>query len=127
MNGPTILTYNLDSLTRSGVQALCRYLGFHFKSVARSEFALPIGLLAGIPMKAPASPVPEAAFSDPMLVMCHLLGDQLDAFLQGLRAQGIRIPLKAVLTPSNVGWSAPQLHAELLSEHEAMRSALRKP
>jgi len=34
------------------------------------------------------------------------------------------IPLKAVLTPSNMKWTAVQLHNELKNEHEAFRRSI---
>ena len=57
-----------------------------------------------------------------MLVMCNLDEPRFKAFLAALRSTGMpSIPLKAVLTPTNVAWNAFQLHEELSREHEAMR------
>ena len=122
MNGPLVLTYNLDALTDAGVRAVCRAQGIRVRAVAPSEYALPVGALAGIPV----APRPEAAppdrFGDAMLVMCHMLSPQLDAFLQGLRDGGVpRVALKAILTPFNVGWNSAQLRDELARERDAVR------
>ena len=67
------------------------------------------------------APAPQARFDEAMLVICHMLSDQLDALLEGLRQAGVRVALKAVLTPSNVAWSSIQLHSELAREHAEMR------
>ena len=72
--------------------------------------------------------LPEAAppdrFGDAMLVMCHMLSPQLDAFLQGLRDGGVpRVALKAILTPFNVGWNSAQLRDELARERDTFRES----
>ena len=117
---PIILAYNLDGGALAALNALCARQGLRCRSVAPGEYGLPIGALAGLP----AAKAPSAAgrFDDAMLVMCGLLGPQFDAFLQALREPGMpRVPLKAVLTPTNVVWSSAQLRDELVREHEAVR------
>ncbi|MBR1821294.1 MAG: DUF3783 domain-containing protein [Clostridia bacterium] len=121
MAGMLLLTYNLDEGTTQRLQTLCQRQGIRYRAVAPSEYALPIGALAGIPVSKAAKVGLNAYFSDPMLVMCHILSPQLDAFLRGMREEGVpRIPLKAILTPSNVTWNSLQLRDELAREHEAM-------
>ena len=121
MAAPLILCYNLDAESLQRLRAVCEAQGLQIKAVAPWEYGAPIGALAGIPMqKGPANRA-LAGFTDPMLLMCHLLSPQLDAFLQGMRAYGVpRIALKAVLTPSNVTWTSCRLRDELAREHEAM-------
>lgn len=121
MAEPLLLTYNLDLRSDAMLRALCQSMGIRCRSVARDEYALPVGALAGIPAVAPRN-APSAPFDDPMLVMCHLSKPQLDAFLQGMRDAGVpRVALKAVLTPVNVAWSSRALRDELAREHEALR------
>ena len=121
MAEPLLLTYNLDPLTEGGLIALCRRQGIRLRPVRQDEYALPIGALAGIPVAGSGKGEAAPAFDDEMLVMCHMLSDRLDAFLQGMRDLGIpRIALKAVLTPSNVAWNSVQLRDELAREHAAM-------
>lgn len=121
MAAPLILCYNLDGETTDRLRALCAEQGLLLKAVPPWEYDLPVGALAGIPV----AKKPEAAggtFSDPMLLMCHLLSPQLDAFLQGMRDRGVpRIALKAILTPGNVAWTSRQLRDELAREHEAVQ------
>ena len=46
----------------------------------------------------------------------------LNAFLHGFRADKIPpVSLKAILTPTNAGWNALQLHDELVKEREAIQ------
>ena len=120
MAQPLVLIYNLEAPVEVRLTALCERQGIAVSRVNPWEHGLPIGALAGIPVGRTSAPVMEAGFSDPMLVMCHMLSFQLDAFLQGMRSDGIpRIALKAVLTPSNVTWSSVKLRDELAREHEA--------
>ena len=120
MAEPILLIYNLDEGTDLQLRSLCEAQRICCRAVSPGEYALPIGVLAGIPVAAPAEETLWAGFSEPMLVMCHMLSPQLDAFLMGMRQIGIRIPLKAVLTPANVRWSSRRLRDELTTEHEAV-------
>ena len=121
MATPLLLTYNLDFMTTEKLSALCADMGIELRAVKPFEYSLPIGALAGLPFAGPGQFSMQPAFPDQMLVICHILSDQLDALLTGMRAAGIpRIALKAVLTPNNVTWSSGKLYAELKREHEAM-------
>ena len=121
MAQPLLLTYNLSGDTAAKLDVVCAAQGIRVRAVEPFEFALPIGALAGIPVSKGPGSMPPSAFNDEMLVMCHMLSDQLDAFLRGMRAGGVpRIPLKAVLTPTNVSWDSLRLRDELAREHAAM-------
>lgn len=61
-----------------------------------------------------------AAFDDPMLLFCGFSAARLDLALNGLRREGISVPLKAVLTASNRDWTAFALRDELVREHAAL-------
>lgn len=120
MAQPLLLTYNLKTGASAALDSICRTLGIRIRQIDPWEYGLPIGALAGIPVKGGASPsgTPAPPFEDEMLVMCHMLSTELDAFLQAMRDQGLpRIPLKAVLTPVNVLWSSTTLRDELAREH----------
>ncbi len=124
MAKPLLLTYNLKPGTAAGLGKICRVLGIRVRGVDRDEFALPIGALAGIPVARPSNAEASAAapFDDEMLVMCHMMSNELDAFLRAMREAGMpRIDLKAVLTPMNVLWNSADLHSELAREHASMQ------
>lgn len=53
--------------------------------------------------------------------MCGLEEAQLDGLLGAMKAAGIIIPLKAIATPHNKGWSLAQLMRELRRERETLR------
>ena len=124
MAKPLLLTYNLKPGTAAGLDKVCRDLGIRVRGVQRDEYALPIGALAGIPVTRPSSAQAATAlpFDDEMLVICHMLSSELDAFLQAQREAGMPpIGLKAVLTPVNVLWNSTDLHSELAREHASMQ------
>ena len=124
MAKPLLLTYNLKPGTAAGLGTICRDLGIRVRGVERDEYALPIGALAGIPATRPSNADASTApsFDDEMLVMCHMMSNELDAFLQAMREAGMpRIDLKAVLTPINVLWNSSDLHSELVREHASMQ------
>ena len=121
MLGATLLMYNLDGPAGAALKVLCRKTRVQWKEVPPEDYARPLGALVGLPAPAAEAPAaPAVSFSEPMLVMAGLLRPQFDALLQGMRQQGIRVPLKAVLTPTNVTWTSLQLHDELIREHEAV-------
>ena len=121
MAQPLLLTYNLSPDTAAAVKRLCDGLQIRCRAVSPGEFALPVGALAGIPVAKPPSAPPARIFGEAMLVICFMLSDQLDALLAALRQAGVVIPLKAVLTPTNVAWSSARLRDELAREHEQMK------
>ena len=67
----------------------------------------------------------SAPFTEEMIVMQDLSPRQFHGFLDGLKAAGIRVPLKAVVTEHNAGWSSGRLCRELKAEHEAMQAGSR--
>lgn len=127
MAEPLVLTYNLDATAAAKLDDVCKRQGVRIRAVALYEYALPVGALAGIPVSKQPEANPVMGFSDPMLVMCHMLSPQLDAFLQGLRDGGVpRVALKAILTPFNVAWSSIQLHDELVKERDEVEKRSKK-
>ncbi len=114
---PRVFLYNIpegEKLVKIRIAALRS--GLTCVSVPPEDFSRPIGTLAGEKGSAPAS-TDEKPFSDEMLLMEEMDG----AFLDSLRAMGVLIPLKAVLTGQNRQWSSNALHRELSREHEAFR------
>lgn len=56
-----------------------------------------------------------------MLILCRFTGSRTDSLLLNLRKAGVPpIPLKAVVTSQNAGWTLSRLYEELEQEHEAL-------
>ena len=121
MRRATLLGYNLPETMKNPMGALCTSMGIGFRPVEKTEHSAPLGLLAGLPVASTGSREVEP-FDAPMLVMCGFDEDTFNAFLEALRYSPMpRVPLKAVLTPTNAMWNGSQLYSELLREHEEMQ------
>lgn len=122
MNAPMILVYNLEKKKADALRILCLKLNIRVRSVEAAEFAEPIAALARF-QPCIGTAFEGEPFRDEMLIMVNFGEKLFNALLQGLRASHIFIPLKAVLTPTNMQWPSTMLHDELLKEHEAMQKA----
>ena len=127
MATPIVLAYNLSTATEALLEVVCNSRRVQLKPVSPEEYSRAIGSLAGIPMHQASAAERDVRFPEPMLVMCHMLKPELDAFLDALRQSGApSIPLKAILTPTNATWNARMLRDELMREHEAVMRKLGK-
>lgn len=116
---PCALVWNYPE-TEPGFAALadaCRAHGLALIPVSPADTGRTIGSLCGgagpAAADAPAGDWPAA------LIMNGLDRARLDSFLNRLRAGGVSIPLKAMVTPTNQGWTLAALLAELVRERDA--------
>ena len=87
---------------------------FTAKLVTADDGSLTLGQLLDGAMGQGEAPADEC------LVFAGFERNELNAMLESLKMSGLRIPLKAVLTPHNVGWRLLDLIAELKKEHAQM-------
>lgn len=126
MNAPQILMYNLDNPRKLKILMICGQLKIKAHSVAVSDYAQPIGALAGLRNRTDAV-YSGAGFPEEMLLMANFSGALLNSFLNAMRQNRLPgIPLKAVLTDTNADWDSVRLHDEILREHIAMHSQNKK-
>ena len=119
-----VLLYNFtDSERRMKVKLCLHRLGIGCVDVAPEEQGQPLGLLLGLSGFAPAEAA--APFAEEMLVMHALSAAQFSGLLDALRRSRVSVPLKAVVTDTNIAWSSEQLHRELAAEHAAMSAQAR--
>lgn len=118
MGAPVLFLYNLDTPRGSRLRRMCLPLGIRTKLVPPQAHTLTLEDLTG------GAPPPEdgdPGFSEEMLLLAGFTSAQVDALLQGFRRAKLPpVPLKAVLTPTNLKWTSVQLRDELLREHQAM-------
>lgn len=55
-----------------------------------------------------------------MMVLDGFTEKRLDILLREMKAYGVSVPYKAIVTEHNIGWSLSALFTELVREHEAM-------
>lgn len=126
MNAPQILMYNLDNPRKLKILMICGQLKIKARSVAVSDYAQPIGALAGLRSRTDAV-YSGTGFPEEMLLMANFSGTLLNGFLNAMRQNRLPgIPLKAVLTEANADWDSVRLHDEILREHIAMHSQNKK-
>ncbi len=112
-----ILIYNLSPQQDARLKMLCRKMNIGSRSVEKSEYGLRLGALLGLTEDHTVAEGED--FDDAMLYLCGL-GGMLNLFLDQLRRNRITVPLKAVQTDTNVGFTSYELHRELCAEREAI-------
>ena len=94
------------------------------KKVSKEEYAQPVGALAGVKELYKEDAVYEGGeLEKDMMVFANVSSAKLDYILGMLRRKALtRVDYKAVLTPTNMEWTVPELYEELSLEHEAMKN-----
>ena len=114
-----ILAFRLDKEKLKAVRATAQKTGFQIKEISRKDYSQKLGTLAGIegfPRERQLYDGPE--FPLEMMVFSGTDSTQLDTFLNAYKQTGAQpVPLKAVITPHNIFWTAEYLYKELLKEH----------
>ena len=97
-------------------------LHVRLKKISPEQYNQPLGVLAGIKDMTPVEGVYSGGeVPGTLFVFCFLEGNRLDQALAALRRCGAGpFPYKAVLTPTNSRWTAPDCFEEIRREHEAM-------
>ncbi len=123
----TILLFQItDKKMKTAVASALLPLKIRVKQVSAEECGKKLGILAGVlpeeETEAPAASADGEPLTDPMMILCGIDGRKLNLVLAALRSKNVRIPYKAVLTPSNQEWTPAECLAELKREHEAMNA-----
>lgn len=97
-------------------------LHIRLKKISSEDYSQPLGVLAGMKDMEPS----EAQYDGPelpgtMFVFCFLSDSRLNQALAALRkCDAGPFPYKAILTPTNSTWTAPDCFDEIRREHEAL-------
>lgn len=102
------------------LEAVCAGAGLRFCRVEEKDLGRTVADICGLPGAEGARGVIPAADPTPALVIWGLDRKELDDFLGRLKAAGVSIPLKAMVTGTNRAWAFGQLLAELHAEHRAV-------
>lgn len=97
-------------------------LHVRFRHIQAEDYNQPLGFLAGVSQVKPATEKNSTlTLTDTMFVFAFFDDTRLNQALTAIRRSGAgSFPYKAVLTPTNQFWTAPDCLAELKREHEAM-------
>lgn len=122
-NAPLVISYGIAWESERGglLNRIIRELGFSLRKVNPSQLNDPVGYLAGVVAYRPAvHPFEGEAPEGEFLLLCNLGKRQLDDFLLALKAVGVTIPHKAVLTKENRDWPFSLLMSQVSQEHEQL-------
>ncbi|CUX20271.1 DUF3783 domain-containing protein [Clostridium sp. C105KSO13] len=119
----TILLFHIpEKEKRLKIEMALFPLHVRLKYIMQEDYHQPLGVLAGIKDAVPA----EGSYTgedlpDTMIVFAFFSDSRLNQALAALRKSGVGpLSYKAVLTPTNQLWTAPECFAELRQEHEAL-------
>ena len=114
-----ILAFRLDKEKLKAVRATAQKTGFQVKEISRKDYSQKLGTLAGIEgFSRERQQYDGPEFPLEMMVFSGTDSAQLDTFLNAYKQTGTQpVPLKAVITPHNIFWTAEYLYKELLKEH----------
>ena len=97
-------------------------LKIRIKTVSRTEYNQPIGYLAGIKGIEPVSENSDGTgFDEEMIVMHNFTSRTIDSLIRALNKCGVgRVPLKAIITPTNKDWNSIRLFEAVKADSEEM-------
>ena len=122
----TVICYNFSEEKYLLIDTVCRKLGIRIKRPTKAAFSETVGSVAGLVYDLnpdePLHEIPDesTSFEEEMMVMHNISGTSLDKFLKSLRASGVDVPLKAVVTDTNKNWLPKDLAKEISKEHEML-------
>ena len=122
MANPAILFYSPAPVPYAPkLFQLCAVQGIRLRVMEAADLARPLSALAqGLRPTEP--PAPGEPLPEPVLVFCHFSEPQLERALRSLRRLEV-FCLKAVLTPTNAGWTLQELYGELIEERSQLGGA----
>ncbi len=114
-----ILTFGLKKEKYLAVCAVAKKIGANVTDVARKDYGQKIGALAEIQgFSKDRITYSGLDFFTEMIVFSGMNQQQMDTFLAEYKATGEQpVPLKAIITPYNISWTADTLFRELMKEH----------
>ena len=133
-----LLFFGLTDAEFQKIKPVASRLKLHCEQIPASMYHNTLGAIASgraVPAGIPAAPgisavsaacgIPEAGSTpaavsrDRLLVICQLPERRMDKLLFELRRIDAPIDYKAVLTPTNAGWTVPRLLMEMHAERTA--------
>lgn len=114
-----ILTFGLGKEKSRAIRSVAQKNGIYIKEISRKDYSQKLGTLAGIEgFSKEKINYDGPDFPLEMIVFSGIDSAQMDTFLADYKKTGVQpIPLKAIITPHNIFWSADTLFKELWKEH----------
>ena len=119
----TVLSYGIGE-KGAALDKITESLGMVHKVIPENQAGEQVGFLAGY--GGFSSNGSSVRAQGECLIFSGIEGNRLDMILKTLRAEGVSIPLKAIVTATNQSQTLEWLLEELAKEHEAMAQARQK-
>lgn len=121
-----ILLFSIGKEKKTAIQKICAQMRCSAIEIDKRHYDESLGSLLGIceatqPAKDSKLGGLYTAMGFPveMMIFCGFSRDDLDLFLKSYKETGLEsVPLKAMITPHNINWSAARLFGELMEEHK---------
>ncbi len=123
MNTSELILYSFpDPVCAAAAARIFTALGIAGRAVNADEVTQTVGWLAGMPgQEATPRPLALPRLTDPVMILCGISRPRMDELFHAMRAGDCPPPdRKAILTPTNLGWTLAALYQELGREHEEM-------
>lgn len=116
------LFYNFSEERMRKARLALLPLKIRTKIIDKSEYNQPLGYLASIKGIEPASEEFDGTgFDEEMIVLHNFTSKTIDALIRALNKCGVgRVPLKAVITPTNKDWNSLQLYKAVKADFDEM-------
>ena len=111
-----IYLYTPDKEKKAAIERICAEQGIEPCTLKAADLNRRVAEICAVPMKAGGAHRPAPAlYAMPELLLFYGLDDKaLDRFLDACHAAGIeKIRRKAIVTPTNLGWSLYELAEQL--------------
>lgn len=117
----TVLLYNFSGERLSQVKMAVTLSKAASKVVEKESFCQKIGYLIDAEGYEKCDAGECEDFDDELLVMSGFGSGDIDTLIKALRKCGAgRVALKAIVTPTNIGWNGVQLFKAVKEDHERM-------
>jgi hypothetical protein len=144
MNNKCVLIFGVKPKKQEVIENICQEQGWDLKEVDKKMYKQTLASILGIkdipttdsentkPVikeqdKKFAKLYETMGFPVEMMVFCGFDKNDLDIYLDSYKLANLEpVPLKAMLTQHNVGWTAIELFMELMEEHRMMAMASKK-
>lgn len=117
-----ILVYNLSPQREAQLMMLCRKMCLEARTVEKHEYGYRLGYLLGL--SDDDTKGDGGDFDGEMLYIAGRERAMMSVLLDQLRRKKLIIPLKAVQTDTNVGFTSAELYRELSAEREAISQGM---
>ena len=117
-----ILLYNFDEKRAAKVRRSALPLKMGVTIVEKQRYNQPIGVLVGLKdIQAVNDDFSGNGFDEEMLVMYGFMSRDIDLLIRAMNKNGVgKVPLKAVVTSTNILWNSTELYNAVKKDHEEM-------